>query len=513
MRSAIIVALAAAASAASTPASLLKRQYHAAKPRLTADALKAHITAENLLAGSQKLQDFADAHPNNTRVIGSPGHNDTIYWLKSELEALDYYDVTLQTFSLVAMVSGQINAVIIDGANTTAGLLEYSASGAVTAPLVPVANLGCEASDYPAEVAGNVALISRGSCEFGLKSALAGSAGAAAAIIYNNAAGGFNGTLGVPPRPEGEYLPTVSISSELAATYLDAISGGATIDATIDVTTVVQNTSTSNVLATTRMGDHSNRLALGAHSDSVAAGPGINDDGSGTVGVLEVAKALSKYHVNNAVTFGFWSAEEEGLIGSTYYVENLPANESSQIRAYLNFDMIASPNYVFGVYDGDGDAFNISGPSGSTQIETFFEDFFESAGVNSTPTAFTGRSDYGPFLTANIPAGGLFTGAEVLKTEEEEEMFGGEAGVALDICYHAACDDITNLNMFAYELNSKAIAAAVATYATSWEGFPARNTTTVSRRSVVTDQMRKRKQPRHHGHRHGGCGHVPKASQ
>ena len=192
-------------------------------------------------------------------------------------------------------------------------------------------------------MAGNIALISRGTCEFGLKSALAGSAGAVGALIYNNAAGPpLAGTLGVPGRPEGDYVASISISQELGTSYVSAITGGANVTATIDVTTDIRNISTYNVLATTNSGDQNNKLALGAHTDSVAAGPGINDDGSGTVGILEVAKALSKYKINNAVTFGFWAGEEEGLLGSTYYVENLPAAEAAKIRAYLNFDMVST---------------------------------------------------------------------------------------------------------------------------------------------------------------------------
>lgn len=426
-----------------------------------------------------------------------------MYWLKDELEALDYYDVSLQNFFTVAMVSGTINefSVSVGNGTATADLLEYSASGKATAPLVVVSNLGCEASDYPAEVSGNIALISRGTCDFGLKSVLAGNAGAAAAIIYNNAPGGFNGTLGAPPRPEGEYIPSVSITQELGQSYVQTIAGGVAITATVDVTTDIQNTSTYNVIATTKGGDQYNKLALGAHTDSVAAGPGINDDGSGTVGILEVAKALSKYEVKNAVTFGFWAAEEEGLLGSTYYVENLPANESALIRAYLNFDMIASPNYVHAIYDGDGSAFNLSGPAGSAQIETFFEEFFTGAGQNFTATEFNGRSDYGPFLDINVPSGGTFTGAEEIKTEAEAELFGGEAGVALDVCYHAACDTVENLNVDAFELHGKAIAAAVATYSTSWEGFPARNTT-IAKRSTV-----KARRPNEHRHRRGNQAH------
>lgn len=171
---------------------------------------------------------------------------------------------------------------------------------------------------------------------------MAGAAGAVGALIYNNAAGPpLQATLGAPPRPEGDYVPSLSITQELGASYVSTINGGTTITVTLDVTTDIRNISTYNALATTNSGDQNNKLALGAHTDSVSAGPGINDDGSGTVGILEVAKALSKYEINNAVTFGFWAAEEEGLLGSTYYAENLPAAEAAKIRAYLNFDMVS----------------------------------------------------------------------------------------------------------------------------------------------------------------------------
>jgi Zn-dependent M28 family amino/carboxypeptidase len=197
-------------------------------------------------------------------------------------------------------------------------------------------------SDYPASVSGNIALISRGTCDFGLKSALAGAAGAVGALLYNVAAGPpIQGTLGIPPRPEGNYIPTINIVQELGTGWVAAIAAGKNVSASIEVMTDIRNISTYNVLATTVGGDQGNRLALGAHTDSVAAGPGINDDGSGTVGILEVAKALSKYTVKNAVTFGFWGAEEEGLLGSTHYVKTLPAAEAAKIRAYLNFDMVS----------------------------------------------------------------------------------------------------------------------------------------------------------------------------
>lgn len=216
---------------------------------------------------------------------------------------------------------------------------------------------------------------------------------------------------------------------------------------------------------------------LGAHSDSVSAGPGINDDGSGTVGLLEIAEQLTAYATTNAVRFCWWSGEEFGLLGSTYYVSQLTASEVTAIPLYLNFDMIASPNYEYAIYDGDGSSFNISGPPGSAEAEAFFEQYYIANGLNYTATAFDGRSDYGPFLDVGIASGGLFTGAEDIKTDEEVLAFGGVAGIAYDPCYHQACDNVTNLNLEAFEVNTKGIAAAVAEYGASFASLPARNST------------------------------------
>lgn len=490
----VTIALAALAAAASATAELGGRQAgHNDKPckkrpDVTSRKLEADISSKKLLKGAQQLQDFAYSYPDRNRIMGGKAHNDTVNWLKKELEATAYYDVTLQPFSNYVMLNGTINSFTVGGKNVNATLFEYSNSttGLVTAPLVVVSNLGCEASDYPNNLAGNIALISRGSCDFGLKSALAGGAGAVGAVIYNNVPGTVSATLGPPPRAEGPYVATVGVSQAEGQAYIAQIQGGANVTASLDVLTNVEIITTNNVLATSKCGDKNNQLALGAHTDSVGAGPGINDDGSGTVGILNVAKALAKYNVKNAVTFGFWSGEESGLLGSTYFVESLTPAESLKIRAYLNFDMIASPNYVHQIYDGDGSAYGLTGPTGSDSIEAFFEKYFTRVGVPYNATEFNGRSDYGPFLDANIPAGGTTTGADEVKTEEEQKIWGGVAGQILDQNYHQAGDTVDNLNQEAWLLHARGIAAAVAKYATSWEGFPARtpvgNTTT--KRSV-----------------------------
>lgn len=212
-----------------------------------------------------------------------------------------------------------------------------------------------------------------------------------------------------------------------------------------------------------------------AHTDSVAAGPGINDNGSGTIALLHVAEQLAKFSVNNAIRFVWVSAEEFGLLGSTFYVNSLDEAERSKIRLNLNFDMLASPNYVYSVYDGDGSAFNFTGPPGSAEIKHLLEDYFKNY-INTplVPAAFDGRSDYGPFLDVGIATGGLATGDEELKTLEEQKLFGGEAGVAHDVNYHQAGDNFTNLNFDAFILNTKAIAHTVATLGKSLEGFPAK---------------------------------------
>lgn len=258
-----------------------------------------------------------------------------------------------------------------------------------------------------------------------------------------------------------------------------------------------------NVIADSKYGNPNTTIAVGAHADSVYAGPGINDDGSGVVGLLEVAENLANYRTNNNVRFHFWGGEEFGLLGSYYYTEQLTQAERDSIRLYLNFDMIASPNYYLGIYDGDGSAFNQSGPPGSAEAEAFFENWFEEAGLPTVPSAFTGRSDYGPFLDVGIAAGGLFTGADQIKTEEWVELFGGVAGEALDQCYHLECDDFDNLDFDAFVPMTKAIAAAVAEYGTTFDSLPAVNTTTLANRKRSAD-LWKRVEKRSHG---GTCMH------
>jgi Zn-dependent M28 family amino/carboxypeptidase len=238
-------------------------------PPVTSEALQALIALDQLEKGAQTLQAFADGS-NGTRVFSSKGHNDTVNWLYDTLDATGYFDVYLQEFIL--LFSGGTSTLTIAGETIEADLFTYDSSGSASAPLVAVSNLGCEESDYPPEVAGAIALISRGTCPFALKATNALAAGALGAVIYNNVEGFISGgTFSAP----GDYAPSVSITKEAGEALLAQLEAGTAVTADLVVQVVEENRTTYNVIAETKEGDHENVIMLGAHTDSVEKGPGM----------------------------------------------------------------------------------------------------------------------------------------------------------------------------------------------------------------------------------------------
>jgi len=240
------------------------------------------------------------------------------------------------------------------------------------------------------------------------------------------------------------------------------ISGDYELDYEVETKTTILES--SNILAQTLGGNPNYTIVVGSHLDSVPAGPGINDNGSGSATNLELAMSTFnclKEPVNRII-FAFWGAEELGLLGSNYYVSQLTTNEKANIALNLNFDMLGSPNYVFGIYNGSGADITIRNKS--EQIQHSFEHYFIETNTTFQLTEFNGRSDYGPFIAAGIPAGGLATGAETLKTEKEREIYGGFANAQLDPCYHQKCDTFQNLNLKALEVNLRAAAYVLQKY-------------------------------------------------
>ncbi|KAF2431421.1 Zn-dependent exopeptidase [Tothia fuscella] len=445
-------------------------------PLVSSEAIQDDIKADALLKRARHLSKVADAsfdeynHP--TRVIGSNGHVATVEYILATLDNhADYYNVSTQVFHAVTGNIFEYRLVLDQFVPKSTQPMSLTPptknKEPVYGPLVLVANDGCDASDFPKNSTGAIVLIRRGTCAFGDKSANAGKAGAIAAVVYNNQVGNFGGTLGTPNK---DHVPTFGINKSDAQPYVDDLLAGKRVDGSAYVDSVVENVGTTNVIAQTRGGDQDNCVMLGGHSDSVAAGPGINDDGTGTLTLLEIATQLTKYSVNNCVRFAWWAGEEEGLLGSDYYVSQLTKEENLRIRLFMDYDMLASPNYAYQVYN----ATNAANPVGSEELRDLYVDYYKKHGLNYTFIPFDGRSDYDGFIRAGIPGGGIATGAEGIKTLKEAEMFGGTVGDWYDPCYHQLCDTVENCNMEAWEVNAKLVAHSVAGYAISFKGFPER---------------------------------------
>ncbi|MFC8592685.1 M28 family metallopeptidase [Streptomyces atroolivaceus] len=230
----------------------------------------------------------------------------------------------------------------------------------------------------------------------------------------------------------------------------------AKLDAAGYTTTLQQFTSGGatgyNLIADWPGGDPNQVLMAGSHLDSVSSGAGINDNGSGSAAVLETALAVSRAQLapDKHLRFAWWGAEELGLVGSKYYVNNLATAERSKLAGYLNFDMIGSPNAGYFVYDDD------------PVIEQTFKNYFAGLSVpTEIETEGDGRSDHAPFKSAGVPVGGLFTGASNTKSSAQAQKWGGTAGQSFDRCYHSSCDTTANINDTALDRNSDAVAHAV----------------------------------------------------
>ena len=490
---------------------LLSSPSVAAPQQVRSNQLQKAVTLQGVMRHLERFQQISDDNGDN-RAAGTPGYDRSATYVKNQLERAGYR-VQLQPF---AFESFQVLSptVVTVGARTLVegedySLADYSGGPgkAVTGDLVAVdvveppgaaANSntsGCQPGDFAGFPTGAIAVVQRGTCPFGQKARNAAAAGAVAVVIYNEGTPGDEGRQELLSPTLGEIeidIPVIGVSYATGRELL-----AATEPVTITAETEIRTTISNNVIAETRGGRADNVVVLGAHLDSVAEGPGINDNGTGSAAILEVALQLAKGNgdrrVNNKVRFAWWSAEESGLIGSTRYVESLTDAQLSDIALYLNFDMVGSPNYFRGVYDGT----NSLGtdpeliPRGSAQIETMFNLHFASKRLPYEDTEFSGRSDYQAFINNEIPAGGLFTGAEERKTAAQVRRYGGLADVAFDPCYHEACDSFSpladggdvevyaalqgaygsrlvgNVNTFALDTSADAIAHAVATYSYS----------------------------------------------
>jgi Zn-dependent M28 family amino/carboxypeptidase len=419
-----LVLLGGAASAATTgPVSASQR----AVPRVPLAGVEQHLAA---------FQRIANRNGGN-RAAGTKGYDESASYVARRMRAAGYL-VRLQEFEFPYVTDRSPPILRALGgrdwtfrANRDYATLAYSGSGRVEAPVTavdllvpsPKANAstsGCEASDFRDFPRGAVALLQRGTCTFRVKVAHAIAAGARAVVLANEGNAGrtglFAGTLGTPQ----VGVPAIASSFAVGEALRNGLRNGATgITVTVAADMVAERRTTRNVIAESRGGSAADVVVAGAHLDSVERGPGINDNGSGSAVILEVAEQIAKVRPANRVRFVWWGAEELGLLGSRHYVDALSREARRRIALYLNFDMVGSPNFVRFVYDGDGSASrsgDAASPAGSAVIEQVFRRYFAARKLPLREIRMGGSSDHAPFAAVGIPVGGLFTGADGRKS-------------------------------------------------------------------------------------------------
>jgi Zn-dependent M28 family amino/carboxypeptidase len=441
------------------------------------------VSADGAAEHLDALQAIADAN-GGTRASATPGYDASADYVADLLDDAGY-EVTRQEFTfpffeeVAPAFLGQVSPT---EASYETGTFEYSGGNDVTGTVVPVdlnlvgdraSSSGCETTDFDGlDWSGTeVAVIQRGTCTFGTKAANAQAAGAEAVVIFNQGTAGRLGLIVGTLGDESAGLITIPV---VGASFDDGVALAGATTARVSTDVFLEMRTTENVIADSTHGNPDNVVMQGSHLDSVLEGPGIQDNGTGSAALLDTALAMAKVEPVNQLRFAWWGAEESGLIGSTHYVNTLSEEALGQIALYMNYDMIASPNFVHTVYDADESTFaaadfGVVVPAGSTAIEDVYESYYTWRGVPYDDTGFSGRSDYQAFIFADGPASGLFTGAEQTKTDAQQAIWGGTTGIAFDPCYHQACDTIDNVDMDALDVNADAVAFAALTFAFSTE--------------------------------------------
>jgi Zn-dependent M28 family amino/carboxypeptidase len=404
-----------------------------------------------MLEHLRAFERIADRHDGN-RAAGTAGDRASVRYVAERLRRAGYR-VRLESVRFPYFAErGRPQLRLASGSRERLGevrTLHYSGGGRVTAPLQPLAlapDAGCERADFDGFRRGRIALIQRGTCTLREKVVRARRAGAAAAIVFNDGRPGRTGTIaGTLIRP-GAAIPAVFVGSRTGRELVAA--GGRRLRVRVDA--VSETRTTRNVLAESAAGAGKVVMA-GAHLDSVNDGPGINDNGSGVAVVLEAAETLARGGpARRPLRFALWGAEEVGLVGSRRYVRGLSQSERSRIAAYLNLDMVGSPN---------GGRFAYGAASGP--VAPLLGRSLAARGIRvERRPGLGGGSDHAPFERAGVPVGGLFSGAARVKSREEQRAWGGRAGRPFDRCYHRACDDLGNIDRRALaELGTAAISA------------------------------------------------------
>nr|CAA63158.1 N-acetylpuromycin N-acetylhydrolase [Streptomyces alboniger] len=432
-------------------------------PPLSQDRIEKHLT---------RFERIADAHGGD-RASGTQGYAESVDYTEKLLKKAGY-STQRQQFPFRYTRTLEEKLVLRDGSTPGVVVSGYSQStprGGLTARPTAVGGdterrQGCRAGAYDGVPAGGrIALVDAGGCSMDDKQRVAADAGAAAVIVANTGPGELHTWLA---DPEAARIPIGGVTQETGRLLAAEARAGRTVQLTLR--SLTERRTTENLIAVSPRGNPEHTVVSGAHLDSVPEGPGINDNGVAAAVLLESALAAAKDHgtraEDNRLVFGFWGAEEFGLLGSQHYVDSLTQEERERTGLYLNLEMIGSPNY--GLFTLDSKATDpVTGQRpapGSDEIERELTDAFAAQGRTSLPGPADGRSDYVAFLGAGIPTGGLYGGSFEAKTPEQAALWGGTAGRPYDPCYHLTCDRTAQYSREAATLHGQAFQTVLTHY-------------------------------------------------
>ena len=363
--------------------------------------------AEHLRA----LQRIAGEHGGN-RAAGSAGERATAAYVARRLRAAGYR-VSVEEVSVPAFRERSEPRLSAGSRSYEARTMRFSGSGSI-AGTARAGGLGCSTEAFAPLRRGEVALVQRGTCSFRAKALAAQRAGAAAVLIAD--ADPVRGSL----QRTGIRVPVLAVGASAAGL------AGERVRVAVDAVAAIRRS--PSVIGEMGAAGAGRVVMAGGHLDSVPQGPGLNDNGSGVAATLEIAEELGgrRLPAGTALRFGFWGAEEIGLIGSRRYVKALSRTERGRIAAYVNLDMVGSPGAEPAVYDGDA------------AIEAALA---RHLGPGAPRRDLGNSSDHAPFAAAGIPVGGIYTG--------------------LDDCYHRRCDTIGNVDRAVLTTSARAAGAAL----------------------------------------------------
>ena len=395
---------------------------------------------------------------------------------------LDPVEITFQ-FPATLIQLTPVNAEYETGAFTGSG------SGTVEGNVIPVdinlappraSTSGCEVTDFAGlDFSGDndIALVQRGTCFFGTKAFNAQNAGAEAVIIFNQ---------GNTPDREGLVVADATSldlpGGEVGTVTHDIPVVGASFaqgealaqpGSTAFVEVVEPETRTDfNVIAELPGRNTNNVVMAGAHLDSVTEGPGINDNGSGSAALLETALLMANTIRRTRCVSRGGPARSRACWAPTDYVAGLSQAERDRIALYMNYDMVASPNYIFMVYDADQSTFPAAGvPSRTARRRSrtcTSRTTRWSVSRTTTPSSRAGATTRRSSTPASRRAG-CSPVPRCPRPRRRQAIWGGTAGDSFDPCYHQACDTIDNIDLDALDVNSDVIAFAMLTFAYSTE--------------------------------------------